>query len=279
MVAKSIMNGAIAVTLSVAPAFADADPVAVANSVRLRGCSDMPPVTGPLRPEARLHEAARRIAAGDKLQTATSASEYRAKKSASIRIKTTKGDDGIAAILERRFCDLVADPDLREIGVFQRGDATWMVLARPFTALSPADAAAMRQRVFELINEARRQARHCGRREFPATTPLRPAAALEKAASDHARDMAARSYLGHRGSDGSKAADRATRAGYQWVAVAENVAAGQATAEEVVNTWLASPGHCANLMSAGYSETGVAYATNPAADKVTFWVQVFAAPE
>jgi uncharacterized protein YkwD len=91
--------------------------------------------------------------------------------------------------------------------------------------------------------------------------------------------MAARSYIGHQGSDRSTPAGRATRAGYTWVSIAENVAAGQTTAEEVVNTWLASPGHCANLMNPRYSEMGIAYAVNSASEKGIYWAQVFAAPE
>jgi uncharacterized protein YkwD len=74
-------------------------------------------------------------------------------------------------------------------------------------------------------------------------------------------------------------ARRATRAGYSWASVAENVAGGQTTAEEVVKTWLASPGHCANLMNPRYSESGVARATDPDSEHVVYWVQVFAAPE
>jgi len=81
------------------------------------------------------------------------------------------------------------------------------------------------------------------------------------------------------GSDESRPAGRVTQAGYSWASVAENVAAGQTTAEEVVNTWLASPGHCANLMDPRYSESGVARATNPDSEQVVHWVQVFAAPD
>ena len=239
----------------------------------------MSAVDWPLRARAQLDEAAWRIAHGDRLETATSGSGYRAKKSASIHIRTTKGDDGVTQMLAQRFCGLVADSNLREIGVFRRGEETWMVLAAPFSPPAPDDAPTVSHRVLELINEARLHARRCGRKKFPATTPLKQAAALERAALAHAQDMAARSYIGHKGPDGSMPADRATQAGYAWVSVAENVAAGQTTAEEVVNKWLASPGHCANLMSPRYSDTGVAYAVNPAGEKGIYWAQVFAAPE
>jgi uncharacterized protein YkwD len=232
-----------------------------------------------LRARAELEEAARRVAHGDGLETATSESGYRARKSASIRIRTTNGDNGVAQILARRFCEIVADESLQEIGIFRRGDETWMVLATPLSPPMEEDARTASQRVLDLINEARLHARRCGRKKFRATTRLRHAAALEHAARVHAQDMAARNFLGHEGSDESMPADRATQAGYSWASVAENVAAGQTTAEEVVNTWLTSPGHCANLMNPRYSESGAARATDPDSERVVYWVQVFAAPE
>lgn len=276
---KSNICRALVLILGVAPVNGVADIVDLANSIRSQGCGELSAVDRPLRSRMELDEAARSIAQGDRLETATSGSGYRAKKSASIHIRTAKGDDGIAQMLVQRFCGIVADSSLHEIGVFQAGDETWMVLAARFAPPAPDVAPAVSHRVLELINQARRHARSCGHEKFPATTSLKQAAALERAALAHAQDMAARDYIGHKGHDGSMAADRATRAGYAWVAIAENVAAGQTTAEEVANTWLASPGHCANLMNPRYSDTGVAFALNPAGEKGIYWAQVFAAPE
>ena len=274
---KLIIGGALVVIVAVAPTRGIADLVDIANAIRSQGCGELSAVGRPLRAQTQLDDAARRIAYGDGLQTATSGSGYRAKKSASIHIETAKGDDGVTQMLAQRFCEIVTDPNLSEIGVYRHGKETWMVLAAPFSPPDPDDASTANHRVLELINEARLQARKCGRKKFPATRPLKQVATLESAALAHAQDMAAHSYIGHKGSDGSKPADRATRANYTWSSVAENVAGGQTTAEEVVNTWLASPGHCANLMSPRYSDTGVAYAVNPASKKGIYWAQVFAA--
>ncbi|MDH3749760.1 MAG: CAP domain-containing protein [Gammaproteobacteria bacterium] len=276
---KLIIGGALVVILAVASARSVADLVDVTNAIRSHGCGELSAVGRPLGAQRQLDDAARRIAHGDELETATSGSGYRAKKSASIHIRTTKGEDGVTQMLAKRFCEIVTDSNLREIGVYRRGDETWMVLAAPFSPPDPDDASTVSHRVLELINEARVQARRCGRKKFPATTPLKQVAALESAALAHAQDLAAHSYTGHKGSDGSMPADRAARADYTWNSVAENVAAGQTTAEEVVNTWLTSSGHCANLMSSRYSDTGVAYAVNPASEKGIYWVQVFAAQE
>jgi len=276
---KLIIGGALVVILAVAPDHGVADLADVANAIRSQGCGELSAVNQPLRARKQLDDAARRIAHGDGLGMAISGSGYRAKKSASIHIRTTTGDDGVAQMLAQQFCGIVADSNLREIGVYRRGQETWMVLAAPFSPPGPADATAVIHRVLALINEARVQARRCGRKKFAATTPLKQVTALESAALTHAQDMTVHGYLGHKGSDGSMPADRVTRANYTWSAVAENVAGGQTTAEEVVNTWLASPGHCANLMNPRYSDTGVAYAVDPANEKGIYWVQVFAAQQ
>ena len=76
---------------------------------------------------------------------------------------------------------------------------------------------------------------------------------------------------------GDPGAAGATAAGYPWRFVAENVAAGQTTAEEVVETWLESSGHCANLMNPAVREMGVAAAFDKSSAAGTDWTQVFAA--
>lgn len=270
---------AVSFAVFMAPACGVADALDAANSVRSEGCADLAAVDQPVRAQARLNEAARRVSRGDDLETATSGAGYRAKKSASIRIRTDNGDDAVAQVLAQHFCDIVTDKSLLEAGSYRRGDTIWMVLATPLAPPGQEDAATASRRVLELINEARSQSRRCGRRKFDATARLTANAALERAARSHAEDMAAHSLLGHEGSDKSVPAGRATRAGYSWASVAENVAGGQTTAGEVVGVWLASPGHCANLMNPRYSETGVARAVDPDSRHVVYWVQVFAAPD
>jgi uncharacterized protein YkwD len=140
------------------------------------------------------------------------------------------------------------------------------------------DRAAVAPRVLELVNRARAQPRRCGRDDFGAAPALRGSQPLERVARAHARDMAQRGSMSHTGSDGSAPAQRVTRAGYAWSAIGENIAAGQPDPESVVKGWLASPGHCANLMSPDYSEVGVAFATNPASEAGIYWTQVLASP-
>ena len=68
-----------------------------------------------------------------------------------------------------------------------------------------------------------------------------------------------------------------SRAGYNWKAVGENIAAGQTTPESVVDGWLKSPHHCANVMAPQFREMGIAYYVNRASQAGIYWVQLFGA--
>lgn len=142
--------------------------------------------------------------------------------------------------------------------------------------LSEADAVSAR--VLSLVNEARSRPRRCGSQVFAAAKPLKLNVQLGRAALLHSQEMATYSFMEHQGRDSSTPAERVTRAGYQWTAVGENVAAGPGTAEEVMVIWLASPGHCANIMSARFSEMGVAFAVNDQDDYRVYWTLSLAAP-
>ena len=101
---------------------------------------------------------------------------------------------------------------------------------------------------------------------------------LTQAALAQAQDMSAHEHFEHEGTDGSTPAQRVSRTGYQWLNVGENIAAGAATADEVVTGWLDSPGHCKNIMTAAYTEMGIAYAADPKTKAGIYWSQVFGRP-
>ncbi len=160
-------------------------------------------------------------------------------------------------MLEADSCDKVNDAKLAEIGVHQSGDDTWIVMASrteiPFAALQ--DPAAVAGRVLELVNAARAQARQCGRDAIRARSAADDGDGVDGGGAVHSLDMAERGSPGHDGSDGSSSGERITRTGYVWQISGENVAAGQRDAERVVAAWLDSPGHCATLMDARFTET------------------------
>lgn len=59
-------------------------------------------------------------------------------------------------------------------------------------------------------------------------------------------------------------------------AAGENIAMGQRTPSEVMNGWMNSPGHRANILSAAYSEIGVGVAKNK--NGMYYWTQMFIKP-
>lgn len=152
------------------------------------------------------------------------------------------------------------------------------LLATTGTALAatgPALDDKAQAQVLALVNEARTQPRLCGTAPFGAARPLRLNSALQEVSATHAADMANHGYFEHTGRDGSRVSDRASRAGYDWRAIGENIASGQTTAAMAVQGWLKSPGHCANIMSPDFSEMGAAFAVNSKSSAGIYWVQVF----
>jgi uncharacterized protein YkwD len=137
--------------------------------------------------------------------------------------------------------------------------------------------ATVKQRVIDLVNQARSRGRKCGSERYAAAPPLGESRKLNQAAADHARDMARRRYFEHEGADGSQPKDRVLRAGYEPRLTGENIALGPESAEEVVAGWLASPGHCENIMEPRFREIGVGLATGRGRGKI-YWVQTFGAP-
>ena len=140
-----------------------------------------------------------------------------------------------------------------------------------------ASNATVRERVVELVNEARGRARRCGSERFAAAPPLGASRKLDDAALRHARDMARRKFFDHEGADGSQPKNRVLRAGYESRLTGENIAYGPVSAEEVVTGWLASPGHCANIMDPRFRHIGVGVATGSKRGEI-YWVQTFGLP-
>lgn len=230
----------------------------------------------PLRSNPLLDRVALALASGRSVREAMMDAGYRAVQSATLEVSGS--DEAIARALAERGCRDIIDPVYRDVGVAQRVDNAWIILAAPFVPPPAGQAQEVSREVLALVNEARARPRRCGWRRFKAAPPLVLSDTLQRAALAHARDMADRSNLSHAGRDGSTPAERATRAGYRWRVVGENIAAGQSTPDQVVAEWVRSPRHCGNLMSADYSEMGVAHAVEPRSAAGIYWAQMFAAP-
>jgi uncharacterized protein YkwD len=111
---------------------------------------------------------------------------------------------------------------------------------------------------------------------------LRLGGQLNFMANQHAANMAARSaVLGAAGAmahtlNGTPAptlSSRADYAGYEYASLAENIAYGRWTAAQVVQAWMNSAGHRANILNPGLKEIGVGVTANAAG--VRFFCQAF----
>jgi uncharacterized protein YkwD len=123
------------------------------------------------------------------------------------------------------------------------------------------------QELVKLTNQAR------AKEKKPA---LKVNELLMKAARQHAENMAKQNQMSHI-LDGKDASNRIKELGYDYGAVAENIAAGERyTAAEVVGKWMNSEGHRSNILGDQYTEIGVAQFRTRAG--VVYFVQVFAAP-
>ena len=89
--------------------------------------------------------------------------------------------------------------------------------------------------------------------------PLKLNDRLTGAALDHSNDMAHDDFFSHTGVDGSTVSDRVKNSSYEYSTAGENIAAGQTSAAEVVEDWMNSPGHRANILNPNYTEIGVGY--------------------
>jgi len=133
------------------------------------------------------------------------------------------------------------------------------------------------QAMLAAVNAARSQPRSCGSRNLAPAPALRWSCRLALAAERHAQDMANHDLLSHTSTDGLQVGERVTATGYRWQAVGENIAAGQRSVAEVMQDWLQSAGHCANIMNPLHAELGAAAAVS-GTDARIYWAQVFARP-
>ncbi|WP_025321652.1 golvesin C-terminal-like domain-containing protein [Deferrisoma camini] len=142
----------------------------------------------------------------------------------------------------------------------------WCLVAVWAAAASGACPTADEAEVVRLINEARQAA---------GLGPLQAEVRLTGAARGHSRDMAANGFFSHTGSDGSVFWQRIRTGGYGLRAGAENIAAGYRSPSAVVNAWMASPGHRANILGP-YRDVGVGVARG--GPYGVYWTVDFATP-
>lgn len=106
--------------------------------------------------------------------------------------------------------------------------------------------------------------------------PLATHSRLHTAAQKHSDLQARRNTMSHQLPGEPAVGDRITAEGYRWAGVAENVAAGQTSPAMVMNSWMNSAGHRANILNCGYRHIGVGVTRS--AQGTRYWTQNFASP-
>ncbi|WP_455827515.1 CAP domain-containing protein [Pseudomonas graminis] len=233
-----------------------------------QGSQELPPLAS----DTRLVLPATNV--GD-LQQALARAAYPMVNVQAISLSGPKDAQAAMKAVRESFCRVVLDPQFVDIGVSNSGQDWRIVLARPLLSSGLGDWQTEGKQLLTLINAARSQPRQCGTQAFNATTPLSWNDDLAGAANSHTRNMANGNFFDHLDHDGRTPGDRAELAGYTAKNIGENIAAGLDTPRRVVDGWLASPGHCANLMNPQFRELGAAYAMDPKSDAGIYWTGVF----
>lgn len=139
------------------------------------------------------------------------------------------------------------------------GTATPQPTGQPLPSTSATTAAAQ---VLSLVNQARATA-GCG--------PLTADGPLDSLATAFSDDMATRDFFDNTDPDGRTPWDRAKLAGIDYLG-GENIARGQQTAQEVMDAWMDSPDHRANILDCDYHRLGVGFHEGPDGP---WWTQDF----
>lgn len=117
------------------------------------------------------------------------------------------------------------------------------------------------QKVVELTNQERQK---------NGLAPLQIDTELSKVAKEKSRDMAANNYFDHNSPNYGSPFDMMKSFGITYRTAGENIAKGQSTPEQVVNAWMNSAGHRANILNGNFTHIGVGYV-----EQGNYWTQQF----
>lgn len=93
---------------------------------------------------------------------------------------------------------------------------------------------------------------------------------LSRVARDKSMDMAQKKYFSHTSPTYGSPFDMMKAYGISYKAAGENIAQGQTSAQAVVQAWMNSSGHRANILSEKFTQIGVGYYQNG-----NYWTQMF----
>lgn len=124
-----------------------------------------------------------------------------------------------------------------------------------------ADNLSFEEQVVALVNE---------QRAANGLQPLTLSTALSNAARAKSQDMHDNHYFAHESPTYGSPFDMLTSFGISYRSAGENIAMGYATPEAVMNAWMNSSGHRANILNASYTQIGVGYVADG-----NYWTQEF----
>lgn len=176
-----------------------------------------------------------------------------------------------------------------DVYIVQKGDSLWKIAVRYQVGLSeiisanpqfknphwiyPGDRVTVplftqikkiEAQVIQLVNQER--AKH-GLKALKANWELSRVARFKSA------DMRDRNYFSHTSPTYGSPFDMIKAFGISFNAAGENIAAGQTTPQQVMKSWMESPGHRKNILSAQFTEIGVGYAQG--GSHRHYWTQLF----
>ncbi len=151
-------------------------------------------------------------------------------------------------------------PPARQPATPPTGSRARLPAGLPAGPSAPPATAAYDRQILALVNSAR-SGNGCGALALDSR--------LQAAAREHTRDMAGSGRFSHTGTDGSTPFQRAAAHGFTG-AVGENIARGYETPRAVMNAWMASPGHRANILNCDFRLLGVGYVAGG-----SWWTEIF----
>ncbi|WP_404468007.1 CAP domain-containing protein [Sutcliffiella horikoshii] len=132
---------------------------------------------------------------------------------------------------------------------------------KPATEQTAGAVSEFEKKVVELTN---------AEREKQGLAPLELDVELSKVAKDKSKDMQQNNYFSHNSPTHGSPFDMMKKYGIQYNTAGENIAQGQQSPEEVVNAWMNSEGHRANIMNENFTHIGVGHV-----EEGNYWTQMF----
>lgn len=127
----------------------------------------------------------------------------------------------------------------------------------------PSNVSDIEKEVARLVNVERQK---------NGLNPLTLDASISSVARLKSQDMIDKNYFNHQSPTYGSPFDMLRKFGINYQYAGENIAMGQRTAQEVMNGWMNSPGHRANILSSNYGKIGVGYAVK---NGTAYWTQMF----